>query len=161
MGGAKGGLDHIDVPAQGECPNNMCVNLEHCADRGMPAFKVAFVLVHSLDGVVGARFKEHHHTMKTIHAEARKHHADTIVMVPGSGSASSNAPLSFTEKAMLKMAVRTTVFFDISVCWVGLDTRLFFLVPIFPSSSSSSPFFFSSSSPFPRYGEAGPSHSMR
>ena len=67
------------------------------------AFKVAFVLVHSLEGTVGARFKEHHHTMKTIHAEARKHHADTFVMVPNA-AASTSKPLSFAEKAMLKMA---------------------------------------------------------
>jgi hypothetical protein len=59
-------------------------------------------LVHGLHGKVGDRFKEHKHTMQAVQAQAKRHNADTLVMVPKDGT-TEHAPLSMTEHAVLKV----------------------------------------------------------
>eukprot|EP00040_Diaphanoeca_grandis_P005058 m.31169 g.31169 ORF g.31169 m.31169 type:complete len:540 (+) comp16409_c0_seq1:109-1728(+) len=112
MGGAKSGLDQIDVPSVGVCGDkHLCHDVMFCASRTVipaapgrdpkykPPQKIAFVTMLDLHRAVGSRLhniKE----MKVLLSEAKRLNADAVMLLPKDDVALH--PLTSGERSVLE-----------------------------------------------------------
>jgi hypothetical protein len=113
MGGAKPGLEKIDVPDNGVCSGEdtgrtaqtRCIDVDHCAlvstvrRAGVPQGKRAFVLVEPLDNPPGQRFLDVA-AMRAALEMAKAASADAVYIVPQTGVA--RYPLTAAERTVLR-----------------------------------------------------------
>eukprot|EP00038_Savillea_parva_P028503 m.65465 g.65465 ORF g.65465 m.65465 type:complete len:552 (-) comp8293_c0_seq1:78-1733(-) len=109
MGGAKGGLEKLDVADNGACPadavgTSQCVDVDHCAAavhthaKGVDLGKRALVLVDALEKPPGQRFG-HVAAMRSLLAIKKEVGADAVYIVPAPEAA--QYPMTAAERTVL------------------------------------------------------------
>eukprot|EP00039_Didymoeca_costata_P016153 m.285891 g.285891 ORF g.285891 m.285891 type:complete len:555 (+) comp16345_c0_seq1:171-1835(+) len=104
MGGAKPGLEKLDIPSRGRCPDNICIDIGHCAHRSVlkGSTKTAFIVVKDLEQPAGWKERFGHHTLelKAISSVAKHYKSDFIMLIPPANMIQH--PLNAEEKSNLE-----------------------------------------------------------